>query len=418
MRAAGPKRDAKNKAAEILRTIVEPGFWEYLKSLWDVLRPFAIASNVTQGDNARLDTVLCTLAHLYHIFSKPSFPECVRRAVLPSLEKRWANADQPIFILAVVLNPYIRARAFHPNSAYRTPAGLRSLVSDAFQRFFGELPDYEMDSAFTDYVAWAGEWSAEGMNLANTRQAAKAQRVGVNLVQLWRAHDTDLKNGRNGLVKLAMRVLSMVPNSAATERCFSIFRAIHSDHRNRMEPEKVRRMTIVNADTQARYGAPPQPRRKRKFGDDDGEHGALATTPAVCSVPSSTSPTSSSSSLHEPDLPPLETDPDFPIDPRLATSDPSAPSENPEDTADEDDFPSLRQILQESADTADMDTSSDNAAHEDRTLKNLFHYPSVSEPSPESLGFMTEFWQRGETGLDAEKQFHEACCETLAENNG
>ncbi|TRM56789.1 ribonuclease H-like domain-containing protein [Schizophyllum amplum] len=175
MRAAGPKRDAKNKAAEILRTIVEPGFWEYLKSLWDVLRPFAIASNVTQGDNARLDTVLCTLAHLYHIFSKPSFPECVRRAVLPSLEKRWANADQPIFILAVVLNPYIRARAFHPNSAYRTPAGLRSLVSDAFQRFFGELPDYEMDSAFTDYVAWAGEWSAEGMNLANTRQAAKAQ---------------------------------------------------------------------------------------------------------------------------------------------------------------------------------------------------------------------------------------------------
>ncbi|KAH7904184.1 hypothetical protein BJ138DRAFT_1167009 [Hygrophoropsis aurantiaca] len=47
---------------------------------------------------------------------------------------------------------------------------------------------------------------------------------------------------RRGLGQLAVRLLNIVPNSAAT--VFSHFGIIHTKHRNRLSPEKVRKQTL------------------------------------------------------------------------------------------------------------------------------------------------------------------------------
>jgi hypothetical protein len=77
-----------------------------------ILEPLAIAANITQAPHTHLDHVLLTLGNLYRIYSNLEFDVEVRTAILASLEKRWAKADQEVFILAVFLNPYIRHCCF------------------------------------------------------------------------------------------------------------------------------------------------------------------------------------------------------------------------------------------------------------------------------------------------------------------
>jgi hypothetical protein len=36
----------------------------------------------------------------------------IRDGVLASLDKRWANTDQDVFLLSLILNPYIRTRDY------------------------------------------------------------------------------------------------------------------------------------------------------------------------------------------------------------------------------------------------------------------------------------------------------------------
>ncbi|KZT64568.1 hypothetical protein DAEQUDRAFT_678347, partial [Daedalea quercina L-15889] len=84
---AGDKEEAKQKALDIIGKVKNYTFFTKLKRLSDHLRPLAIATNLFQSDDVRLDIVLITLAKLYHIFSDPHLELSVRRAVLSSLEK-------------------------------------------------------------------------------------------------------------------------------------------------------------------------------------------------------------------------------------------------------------------------------------------------------------------------------------------
>jgi hypothetical protein len=67
-----------------------------------ILEPLAIAANKTQAPHTRLDYVLLTLGNLYCIYSKNlEFDVEVHTAILASLEKQWAKADQEVFIPTV-----------------------------------------------------------------------------------------------------------------------------------------------------------------------------------------------------------------------------------------------------------------------------------------------------------------------------
>ncbi|KAH9931247.1 ribonuclease H-like domain-containing protein, partial [Fomitopsis serialis] len=238
---AGDKVELKAKATEILDLISEPSFWRNLAEIEKSLRPLAIATYATEANNARLDIVLLTLGHLYHIFSSLD------------LEKRWKQADQEVFVLAVLFNPYLRRKAFNPDNALFTEASLWGMVDRCFRRMFPSPeyapPDYEMRRAFTDYLTGLGTFSDEAMSLELLKRMADAEKSFVDLVSVWRSCWTPGKTtGPEGLVVLAMRILSIVPNSAATERLFSLMGTIHTDRRNRLDAGRVRKMALVKGD--------------------------------------------------------------------------------------------------------------------------------------------------------------------------
>lgn len=133
-----------------------------------ILEPLAIAANITQASHTRLDHVLLTLGNLYRIYSTCSgIDSDITDQIQGSLEKRWAKADQDIFILAVFFNPYIRSRIFKP--AALSESQLYGIVERVFKRFYGQDGDIALLKAFNDYIKGGGEFSQEEMNLERIR---------------------------------------------------------------------------------------------------------------------------------------------------------------------------------------------------------------------------------------------------------
>lgn len=78
-------------------------------------------------------------------------------AILNSLEKRWANADQDIFIAAVFLNPIYKAAPFM-KSANFTVAAIYSLFSRLWTRFYDESIPSTFFFELKDYFDESGQY--------------------------------------------------------------------------------------------------------------------------------------------------------------------------------------------------------------------------------------------------------------------
>ncbi|KII90039.1 hypothetical protein PLICRDRAFT_76459, partial [Plicaturopsis crispa FD-325 SS-3] len=243
----GKTREAKDAANKVVKMLASESFWPRLEMVEKHLEPLAVAANTTQTDHARLDVVLLTLANLFRIYSSPDMDQAICAAVRASLEKRWAKADRPIFILAVVFNLYVRTSCFC--NPYSTFGQLWPLVRAAFKRFYDIEPDTELRREFQEYIKRIGTWSDAAMDLADRKRLAKSQ-VQPTYLQVDEP-DSDNSppppplNGEGGLARLAMRILSIVPNSAATERTFSQFGVVLTSRRNRLHPTKVRKMVMI-----------------------------------------------------------------------------------------------------------------------------------------------------------------------------
>ena len=154
----------------------------------------------------------------------------------------------------------------------------------------------------------------------------------MNLIHIWWNMDQiriglhDMRsltnNGRSGFIRLAIHILSIVPNSAATERLFSQFGIIHSKLRNRLSVEKVRKQALVRSDTITQHGflrgakrkfieideddAPPQNSNSRTSIACSTATDLILATPLRRSIPSAAIPSpscSTSQSRSRPGLP-------------------------------------------------------------------------------------------------------------------
>ena len=122
-----------------------------------ILEPLAIANNVTQATNTRIDHVVLTLGNLYRIYDNADLEGPLRDRVLWSLLKRWKAADQDVFILSVVLHPWIRG---HCLSKGISPMTLFNMANRVFTRLFEHMNE------FTDFCDGLGKFSNESMGLA------------------------------------------------------------------------------------------------------------------------------------------------------------------------------------------------------------------------------------------------------------
>lgn len=134
------------------------------------LEPLAVATNILQSSDTRLDTTLLTWGNLYRIYSDPSLNDTVRTQVLDSLSKRWLQMDQDVFISAVVMNPYVRGKVFARGNPVLSPAGLYSIVKRTCQRMLRTDLGLQFHTAFFDYLTESNEFSSSLMGLTEWKE--------------------------------------------------------------------------------------------------------------------------------------------------------------------------------------------------------------------------------------------------------
>ena len=78
--------------------------------------------------------------------------------MLESLETRWAKIDQDVFLMAVVLNPYLRLSRFNHENRFLTEVSLWITFRRVYSRMLGEESNSELANNFTEYVHRLGEW--------------------------------------------------------------------------------------------------------------------------------------------------------------------------------------------------------------------------------------------------------------------
>jgi hypothetical protein len=85
--------------------IADHSFWDGLEHVVGDIEPICYGTNINQKDSTRADQVLLTLVGMYLHFHNHPIPE-VATGMIKRLEKRWKDCDQPLFLLAVILNPF------------------------------------------------------------------------------------------------------------------------------------------------------------------------------------------------------------------------------------------------------------------------------------------------------------------------
>ncbi|KAH9884320.1 ribonuclease H-like domain-containing protein [Cubamyces lactineus] len=164
------------KTQHMLPIIQDGLFWHSVLQVKKHLEPLAIATNVTQSDNCRLDEVLITFGVLLHAFdSLDDTQQIITDAVTASLEKRWDKSDQDVFIAAVILNPFIRTQPFRQLPELFTPAAIYLLLERLWTRFYPEtsVPD-DFYTSVKSYLSEDGQFATLSKTMTAVTNAAKA----------------------------------------------------------------------------------------------------------------------------------------------------------------------------------------------------------------------------------------------------
>jgi hypothetical protein len=142
------------------------------------LEPLAIAANVTQAAFCRLDTVLLTFGFLIMQYQRMTddADQVASMSIISSLEKRWAAADQDIFIATVIVNPFFRANPFSHQPRF-VVAGIIELLRRLYTRFFLEEPPYAFDIELRNYLTAAGQYLELSKTCRRHEAIAKQQVV-------------------------------------------------------------------------------------------------------------------------------------------------------------------------------------------------------------------------------------------------
>ncbi|KAJ6527545.1 ribonuclease H-like domain-containing protein [Mycena sp. CBHHK59/15] len=266
--ATSKEGEALKEDAERMCTLIEDtSFWNGLEAVLSDLEPICLGTNINQKDSTRLDQVLLTIAGIFLRFSDHPEPE-IRTEMLLRLEKRWKDCDQPVLLLALILNPFEKLSCFGPK-ANLNHLKCHNLLILQYRRI-NSRPDNqdtegqrkakenEVSAAFMQYLA--------GMKDFTDFDAAEWEEIYGNTdpIRVWEAFVDSQHLGE--LARFAIIILNIVANQAGCERTFSRTKVEQSDHCNRLGLEKTDKRTKIRAQIRSEHEQEGilKPRKARK----------------------------------------------------------------------------------------------------------------------------------------------------------
>ncbi|ETK92297.1 hypothetical protein L915_04306 [Phytophthora nicotianae] len=216
------KDDFPNK----LRVFGRATFWN---TLADAVRPLSYASfKLEKDENTMADVVVCYL----DIFTGFSRSQYTSSNLNREVEKRWLQCEQPLMLLALFLHPAHKApgKQLVDKRPLTSVGSLCRIGVYYFRRF--NLSD-DTTRLFEDLHWW-------NMGEDSTILLFAGFYLSPQVLALYA-----YGNAGSKLPTLAVAILSIVINTATCERYFSELALIHTAKRNRMDPEKARKLALV-----------------------------------------------------------------------------------------------------------------------------------------------------------------------------
>ena len=212
-------------------------YWPSTRLLKHYVVYQAIYDTVIFADG-RLDQILLTFGSLCMHFNNlrnqdpGDYAGCT--AIIDSIEKHWAKADQDVFIAAVILNLFFKCGPFSSKARSWSEASILALLQRLYKHFFSftewkdelEVNLNTLYSNVGEYLASEGQGICDGMTLyvkgMELAAATPRSKSSLDPLQVYRAM-TPQNMAPSPFFKLANHILSICPNSALCERLFSVF---------------------------------------------------------------------------------------------------------------------------------------------------------------------------------------------------
>ena len=220
------------------------------------LGPFAVTALTLQANTTRLDHVLLCLGKLYSQFeiwlneSSSDHETHCAMAVLQSLEKRWAEADQDIFITALILNVFVgRTRlCFASDVKAWKNHGLFKTIKRVYHRLFGKSPPAAILEEFNEYKLSENQFSDDALLIQDHLDLADNNSRSPDPLKVWKDMEDE-----SLLRDIALRLLQVVPNTAAIERLFSVWGLLDTDSAAKRGFQATANIARVKADLNSRH---------------------------------------------------------------------------------------------------------------------------------------------------------------------
>jgi hypothetical protein len=219
----------KNNNRKVVRTIEDQTFWEALDIFVNILKPYEFIIKILESEHANLGHVVASWAWLRGTIEKiPSNIDSIKINLEQEIEKRWKKIYDPIFLVTWYLHPFHHGDGINPIHTLR----IQEFAYNLFCSLYPELDDDQFVDEWHNYLYKESYFKSNSLWQPS---------ITKNPNRFWKSVLALCPN----LSVFASRLFAIPPNSATSERIWSLFGNIHTERRNRLKPERVVKLAKI-----------------------------------------------------------------------------------------------------------------------------------------------------------------------------
>ncbi|CAG8509983.1 11750_t:CDS:2, partial [Scutellospora calospora] len=215
----------------IIDTINDNEFWTKLELFYELLKPYDYIIKILETENATLGQVAASWAWLRETINKSSLinDDDFQDFLIMEIDNRWEKIFNPIYLITWFLHPYHHGEGLNPTWHLY-------IQETAYGLFCIFYPNYDQNKFIDEWLNYSNQ---EGPFSALSVKNPSFTRLPL---RYWRTMHYVAPN----LSEFACRLLSIPPNSATSERVWSLLGNIHTERRNRLSPPRAAKMAQIS----------------------------------------------------------------------------------------------------------------------------------------------------------------------------
>lgn len=203
---------------DIIEIVNSSEFWIQLFELQNLLLPICSVLNKLQKDVAHLHEVTHCFGWIIKIFSSHKNEE-FGNCMITRLESRWAQWEQPLLLLSIILHPRYRISKFNPLARNVSYTHFGQWLVYYYQAWFNEMPK----KILREYLSYQRKLFPFNFETYN--------QFEENIIDFWES----ARGLAPELSRLALHLFGICVNAASVERLWSNMGFLHSKRRNRLD---------------------------------------------------------------------------------------------------------------------------------------------------------------------------------------